>query len=69
MFYNKILKDCFKFMVENGYAPTKLLIDNNLYYELVKEVYGNCEYVLVVHRKFLGMNVIIDETIKQFILK
>lgn len=69
MFYNRILKVSQKFVKEHHYAPTKVLMSQEYFYNLCNETYGRCNYVLVIHRRFLGMEIILSSEIKDFKLE
>ena len=69
MFYNNILKASQEFMKEHHYCPVKVFMSSEYFYNLCSETYGRCNYVLVVHRRFLGMEVILNPEIKDFKLE
>ena len=69
MFYNSILKASQEFTKEHHYAPVKVFMSPEYFYNLCNETYGRCNYVLVVHRRFLGMEVILSSEIKDFKLE
>ena len=69
MFYNRILKASHEFAKEHHYAPVKVFMSQEYFYNLYNETYGRCNYVLVVHRRFLGMEVILNPEIKYFKLE
>ena len=69
MFYNRILKASNEFAKEHHYAPVKVFMSQEYFYNLCNETYGRCNYVLVVHRRFLGMKVILSSEIKDFTLE
>ena len=53
-------------MKEHHYAPVKVFMSQEYFYNLCNETYGRCNYILVVHRRFLGMEVILNQEIKDF---
>ena len=69
MFYNRILKASNEFAKEHHYAPVKVFMSQEYFYNLCNETYGRCNYILVVHRRFLGMEVILNPEIKDFKLE
>ena len=69
MFYNNILKASREFMKEHHYAPMKVFMSQEYFYNLCNETYGRCNYILVVHRRFLGMEVMLSSEIKDFKLE
>lgn len=69
MYYNKILKECFNFMVKNGYAPTVIYMSNDYYDNLEREMVGAQWKFLVKCSLVLGMKVIIDFSEKEFRLE
>ena len=56
-------------MKEHHFAPMKVFMSQEYFYNLCNETYGRCNYVLVVHRRFLGMEVILNSEIKDFKLE
>ena len=69
MFYNSILKSSQEFTNNNHYCATKIFMSPEYFYNLCNETYGRCNYILVVHRRFLGMEVILSSEIKDFKLE
>ena len=69
MFYNRILKASNEFAKEHRYAPVKVFMSQEYFYNLCNETYGRCNYILVVHRRFLGMEVILSSEVKDFKLE
>ena len=69
MFYNRILKTSHEFIKEHHYAPVKVFMSQEYFYNLCNETYGRCNYILVDHRRFLGMEVILNPEIKDFKLE
>ena len=69
MFYNRILKASHEFAKEHHYAPVKVFMSQEYFYNLCNETYGRCNYILVVHRRFLGMEVILSFEVKDFKLE
>ena len=69
MFYNRILKTSHEFAIEYWYALVNVFMSQEYFYNLCNETYGRCNYILVVHRRFLGMEVILSSEIKDFKLE
>ena len=69
MFYKSIIKTSQEFTKEHRYAPVKVFMSPEDFYNLCNETYGRCNYILVVHRRFLGMEVILSSEIKDFKLE
>lgn len=69
MFYNKIKKECFKFMVKNHYAPTVIYMNQQYYDELENEMIGKQYRFLIKCAKVQGLKVIIDFSEKEFRLE
>ena len=69
MFYNKIKKSCFDFMVKNNYAPTVVYMSQKYYDELENEMIGKQYRFLIKCAKVQGLKVIIDFSEKEFRLE
>ena len=69
MYYNKIFKECFKFMVKHEYAPTVIYMNPKYYDELEREMIGAQKRFLIKCSVVLGTKIIIDYDVKDFKLK
>lgn len=69
MYYNKIKKQCFDFMVKNNYAPTVIYMSQKYYDGLENEMIGKQYRFLIKCAKVQGLKVIIDFNEKEFRLE
>lgn len=69
MYYNKIKKACFDFMVKNNYAPTVIYMNQKYYDGLENEMIGKQYRFLIKCAKVQGLKVIIDFNEKEFRLE
>lgn len=69
MYYNKIKKAIFKFIVDSKYAPTVIYMSPQYYFYLTTEMIGDEKYVATVHRRVQGLDIIIAENVEDFKLE
>ena len=68
-YYESIRKASYEFTAKNHYAPSVIYMNEDVYYCLFHEMFGNQWWVLIHDRRILGMKILFDNNIRGFTLK
>ena len=68
-YYESIRKACYEFTAKNHYAPSVIYMNEDVYYCLFHEMYGNQWWILIHDRRILGMKILFDNNIHGFTLE
>ena len=68
-YYESIRKACYEFTAKNHHASSVIYMNEDVYYCLFHEMYGNQWWILIHDRRILGMKILFDNNIHGFALK